>query len=256
MFIDSHCHLELEEFDKDRPGTIDRAMTHGLSHLITVATEEKYFPRLVEIIESNLAVYGAIGLHPHNAASYSDVFEKKVQRLLAHPKIVGYGEIGLDFYRNHSPHEVQTRVFRRQLEVAIDSQLPVIIHSRDARDETLRIVREMGLSSHPFVFHCYSYDVATAEEIVALGGYLSIPGTVTYKNASVPDVVDRIPLDRVLSETDAPFLAPIPYRGKRNEPAYVTLVVKEIARIKRMEVAHVASVIKQNFFELFKKIKP
>jgi TatD DNase family protein len=254
MFIDSHCHLELEEFDKDRAIAIERAMAAGVSRILIVATEEKYFSMLVKIIEGNPSIYGAIGLHPHNAIAYCDGFERTVRQLLSHPKIVGYGEIGLDFYRNHSPKDVQIRVFKKQIKVAIESKLPVIIHSRDARHETLSIVREMGLSEHPFIFHCYSYDVATAKELLDMGAYLSIPGTVTYKNSIVSEVVRQVPLDRILSETDSPFLSPAPHRGKRNEPAYVAVVVEEIARVKNMDIQMVASVLEQNFFTLFTKI--
>jgi TatD DNase family protein len=251
MFVDSHCHLELEDYDEDREQTIRRASDAGVSYVLTVATEAKYFPRLVEIIDSHPRVYGAVGLHPHNAVDYSPAFETTVKELSSHPKIVGYGEIGLDFYRNHSPRDVQIRVFIRQIEVARERGLPIIIHSRDARDETLHIIRETGLPGYPFVVHCYSYDVDTALKLVDMGAHLSIPGTVTYKKSGVADVVRQLPLESLLSETDAPFLAPSPLRGKRNEPAFVRLVVEQIAVLKGKEPGEVGTILANNFVRLF-----
>jgi TatD DNase family protein len=251
MFVDSHCHLELEEYDDDRDLAIERALSTGVSQMLTVATESKYFPKLVEIMDSHPSIYGAVGLHPHSASDYSDAFEATVRKLAKHPKIVGYGEIGLDFYRNHSPRDVQLSVFRRQVELAQTLSLPVIVHSRDARDDTLRIIRESGLSGYPMVVHCYSYDLPTALELIDMGAYLSVPGTITYKKAGVSEVVRHVPLERLLSETDAPFLAPTPHRGRRNEPAFVRLVVEEIARVKEMAVGSVAQILSANFTRLF-----
>jgi TatD DNase family protein len=251
MFIDSHCHLELEEYDEDRDVVIERAHAAGVSLMLSVATERKYFPKLLEIVDKHQSVYGAIGLHPHNATDYGDEFERAVKDMANHPKIVAYGEIGLDFFRNHSPRDVQLRVFQKQVEVARDLGLPVIIHSRDARDDTLRIIKETGLPGYPMVVHCYSYDLPTARELIELGAYLSIPGTVTYKKSGVAEIVTHLPLERLLSETDAPFLAPVPYRGKRNEPAFVRLAVDEIARAKGLSVDDVARRLADNFAGLF-----
>lgn len=251
MFVDSHCHLEMEEYDKDRQRVIDRAAADRITYMVTVGTDPTYFPRVVEMIDKHPHVYGAVGIHPHNASSYSADVERAVKDHLQHPKIVAYGEIGLDFYRNHSPHDVQIKVFRRQIELGREAGLPIVIHSRDARDETLKIMREMGLHEHPTVIHCYSYDLDTAKELLDMGMYLSIPGTVTYKNSLLPGIVAHAPLDRLLSETDAPFLSPQPHRGKRNEPAMVRLVVEEIARIRQARVDEVASQLMATFKNLF-----
>lgn len=251
MFVDSHCHLELEEYDDDRAAVIERALATGVSQMLTVGTEERYFPRVVEIIETWEHVFGAVGIHPHNAAAYSDALEERIKGYLSHPKIVGYGEIGLDFYRDYAPHDVQITAFLRQIELARASGLPIIVHSRDAREETVDILRGAHLEDHKTVIHCYSYDLDTARKMLDLGFFLSIPGTVTYKNSTLGDVVRYVPADRLLSETDAPFLTPQPMRGKRNEPAHVSIVAGEIARIKQMPVEEAASLLADTFFRVF-----
>jgi TatD DNase family protein len=251
MFIDSHCHLELEEYDDDRSAVIERALADGVSLMLTVGTEERYFPKVTEIVETYERVLGAVGIHPHNAADYSDDLEERIKGYLTHPKIVGYGEIGLDFYRDHAPHDVQIAAFERQIEIARAAALPLIIHSRNAREETLDILRNARLEDHKTVIHCYSYDLDTARKMLDLGFFLSIPGTVTYKNSTLGDVVRYVPFDRLLSETDAPFLTPQPKRGKRNEPANVCLVAREIARIKQTAVEEAAPLLADTFSRVF-----
>ncbi|OPY65490.1 MAG: putative deoxyribonuclease YcfH [Syntrophorhabdaceae bacterium PtaU1.Bin034] len=252
MFVDSHCHLEMEDYDKDRQSVIDRGVKEGVSYMLTVGTEERYFSRVAQIVDSNPTVFGAIGIHPHNAKDYSPALEESIRKHLAHPKIVGYGEIGLDFFRNHSPREAQLEAFRRQIGLAREAGLPIIIHSRNAKRETLEVLEEAGLGDHKTVIHCYSYDLATAKKLLGMGRfYLSIPGTVTYKNTGLTDIVRHVPLDRLLSETDAPFLTPEPKRGRRNEPAYVRLVVETIARIKQQPVEEVASALAATFSDIF-----
>ncbi len=251
MFIDSHCHLEMEEYDEDRDRVVASALREGISSMLTVGTEQRYFAKVVEIAESYPCVLGAIGVHPHNAAAYSDALEQEIKAFLAHPRIIGYGEIGLDFYRNYAPRDVQMTVFARQIEVARTAGLPIIIHSRNAAEETLGILREARLEGHSTIVHCYSYGIETARELLDMGMYLSIPGTVTYKNSGLPEVVRYVPLDRLLSETDAPFLSPQPYRGKRNQPAFVRLVVEEIARIKQGSIGETAQVLADTFLRLF-----
>jgi TatD DNase family protein len=251
MFVDSHCHLELEEYDEDRESVIELARKSGISHMVTVATEERYFRKVIELAESFSTVYAVLGVHPHNAESYSDALEDVIRGYLSHPKIVGYGEIGLDFYRDYAPRATQMEVFRRQIEVGRAAHLPLIIHSRNAREETLDVLREAGLEDHKTIIHCYSYDLNTARTLLDMGMYLSVPGTITYKSSNLPEVVRYVPLDRLLSETDAPFLTPQPYRGKRNQPAFVKLVVEEIARLRGMSVEEVASVLTNTFTALF-----
>jgi TatD DNase family protein len=251
MFVDSHCHLELEEYDDDRDRIIGLARDTGVSYMVTVGTEEQHFEKVVRIIDSYPTVYGAIGVHPHNAESYSDRLETIIKRFLHHPKIIAYGEIGLDYYRDYSPRDAQIRAFERQIELARVDGLPIIVHSRNAKEETIGILKGAGLETHKTIIHCYSYDLDTARRLLDMGMYLSIPGTITYKNSGLTEIVGYVPLDRLLSETDAPFLTPQPHRGKRNQPAYVGLVVQEIARIKEMDVKETARVLGETFTRLF-----
>ncbi len=251
MFVDSHCHLELEEYDDDRSEVIARALHAGVSQMVTVATEERYFARAIEIAETHHEVYAALGVHPHNSADYSDALEERIKGYLAHPRIVGYGEIGLDFYRDYAPRDVQANAFRRQIEVARSAGLPIIVHSRNAKKETLGILIDANLRDHKTIIHCYSYDLETAKKMLDMGFFLSIPGTVTYKNSTLGDIVRYVPADRLLSETDAPFLSPQPFRGKRNEPAHVRLVAEEIARIKQMSIDEVSRLLADTFARIF-----
>jgi TatD DNase family protein len=241
----------MEEYDSDRRQVIDRAVKENISFMLTVGTEEKYFSRVIEIIDGNPCVYGAIGIHPHNARDYSNTTEKAIRATLTHPKIVGYGEIGLDFYRDHSPRSIQKAVFERQIALAKEYGLPLIIHSRDSKDETITVLKAAGLNGYPTVIHCYSYDLDAAKTFLEMGFYLSVPGTVTYRNPVLADVIRSTPLERLLSETDSPFLAPTPKRGKRNEPAYVRFVVEEIARLKGTSIQETTTILKDNFSTLF-----
>jgi TatD DNase family protein len=252
MFVDSHCHLEMESFDKDRDEVIKRSVKEGLSYILTVGTEARYFDRVTDMLDRYPEVYGAVGIHPHNSTEYAGDLVQTMTRYLTHRKIVALGEIGLDFFRNYSPKDSQSETFRAQLSLAKGMGLPVIIHSRNARDETLAILRDMGAGQSNGVIHCYSYDVPTAREALDMGYYISIPGTITYrKTEHLNKVVEYVPLDRLLAETDAPFLAPVPHRGKRNEPLFVKLTVAKIAAIRNLDINEVASCIRDNFVRLF-----
>jgi TatD DNase family protein len=252
MFVDSHCHLEMEDFEKDRQEVIERGLREGLQYMLTVGTEEKYFNKVVEIIERYPAVYGAIGIHPHNSKDYNGQLEKTISTYLKNKKIIAYGEIGLDFFKNYSPRESQINAFQIQLEVAKRAKLPVIIHSRSARDETIQILGTACNGNLGGVIHCYSYDLTTAKKFLDMGFTISFPGTITYKNAHpLIDVVKYTPTDRILAETDAPFLTPHPHRGKRNEPWFVKLTIERIAHAKGKGVEETASQLIQNFEKLF-----
>lgn len=252
MFVDSHCHLEMESYDRDRTRVIDDGFRNGLSAMVTVGTEESYFQKVIDIVESHSNIYGAIGIHPHNAQDFNEALAGTIRRYIRHKKIVGYGEIGLDFFKNHSPRKTQETVFREQIEIAKEVRLPIIVHSRSAPEETLNILREHYKNQHGGVIHCYSYDLTLARKFLDLGFYISIPGTITYpKNHTLIEVVKNIPLDRILSETDAPFLTPQPKRGKRNEPAFVKFTVEKIAQILEKPVDEVAQAILANFESAF-----
>lgn len=252
MFVDSHCHLEMEEYDADRKRVIERSAKEGVRYILTVATEERYFPKAQELVDAYPMVYGALGIHPHNSKEYNERVSSAVRRYASGEKFVAYGEIGLDFYRNYAPRETQVKAFRAQIELARELSLPIIVHSRDAKDETLSILNEMNAGVNGGVMHCYSYDLATARTLLDMGFYLSIPGTITYKSASpLLETLRYAPLDRILSETDAPFLTPLPHRGRRNEPAYVSLVVKAIAQAVARPLEDVSETLCTNFVNLF-----
>ncbi|MCX7965994.1 MAG: TatD family hydrolase [Syntrophorhabdaceae bacterium] len=251
MFIDSHCHLEMESYIKDREHVIKRAQDGGISYILTVGTEEKYFNIVSELTKKYNDIYGAIGIHPHNSSQFNHNTEKKIRDYLkSHRKIVAYGEIGLDFFKNYSPHDIQKEVFIHQIHIAKELNLPIIIHSRAAEEDTLKILKETGVSRG--VIHCFSYNKEYAKKFLNLGFYISIPGTITFsKKQESIDVVKYIPLDRLLAETDAPFLTPEPHRGKRNEPLYVKYTVEAIARIRNEDLEKLKYAIYKNFIDLF-----
>ncbi|MBP6941401.1 MAG: TatD family hydrolase [Syntrophorhabdaceae bacterium] len=252
MFVDSHCHLEMESFSKDRDQVIEKSVDEGLKYILTVGTEERYFAKVVEIVNSNPIVYGAIGIHPHNSTDFNGNAAATIRSYLKQKKIVGYGEIGLDFFKNYSPKDVQMKAFREQLALAADEGLPVIIHSRNALTETLQILGEAYRNMHGGVVHCYSYDRQTAKRLLDMGFYISIPGTITYRSAEeLVKVVEYIPGERILAETDAPFLTPHPHRGKRNVPYFVKLTTVKMAEIRRQQVEELAATICDNFIRLF-----
>ena len=254
MFVDSHCHLEMENFEKDRKKVIDNCIKEGLLYMLTVGTEEKYFEKVIQLIGENPSVYGAIGIHPHNSRDLNDALLPKINKILTHSKIVAYGEIGLDFFKNYSPKDIQVDAFKKQLNLAEQAKLPIIVHSRNAKDETLQILKETKGSDAGGVIHCYSYDLDAAGKLLDMGFYISIPGTITYTNAKkLEEVVQYLPMDRILAETDAPFLTPHPHRGKRNEPYYVKYTIEKIARIKNKDVEEIAVHLHDNFKRLFLK---
>jgi TatD DNase family protein len=242
----------MEDFEKDRQEVIEKSLRDGLQNILTVGTDETYFGKVVQIIERYPSVYGAIGVHPHNSKEYSPQLEKTISSFLKNKKIVGYGEIGLDFFKNYSPRESQIHAFQLQLEVAKSSKLPAIIHSRNAKDETIQILNTACDGNLGGVIHCYSYDLPAAKKFLDMGFTISIPGTITYKNShNLADVVKFTPIDRLLAETDAPFLTPHPYRGKRNEPSFVKLTIDRIAQLKGKTIEETASHLTQNFERLF-----
>ncbi len=251
-YIDSHAHLDLPEFNRDRDEVIERARSENVSAIITIGIGLKECRRALQIAEKQPGVYAALGIHPHNAESFDLKAADFLEENLGRPKVVAVGEIGLDYYRMRSPKEKQIRAFRAQLDIARSAGLPVIIHDRDAHQDTLSILREENQNSTGGVLHCFSGDTRMARECIDMGYYISIPGTVTFKNAhAVRDVAEKIPLEHMLIETDCPFLTPAPFRGKRNEPSYVRFVAEEIARIKHISPESVAVAATRNTISLF-----
>jgi len=250
--IDSHAHLEMPEFKQDRKDVIQRAKDNGIDYILTVGIDIEACKQAIALAEEHKFVYAILGIHPHNAKDIDESTYPLLRKLTQHDKVCALGEIGLDFFRNLSPPEVQTKRFRELIALARELRLPVVVHDRNAHQETLSILKEEKAFEVGGVIHCFSGDYEMASKCLNMGFYISIPGTITFKNAkSLQEVVRSIPLDRILLETDSPFLTPMPFRGKRNEPSYVRYIAEKIAKIKKLDLEEVASVTSQNVKTLF-----
>ena len=252
MLIDSHCHLDMKNFDKDREAVIQRAQKDGIVHMISIGIDVGSSQSAIDLARQYDFISATVGCHPHDADECSSLDLEKLTSMAVEPEVVAWGEIGLDYYRNYSKKENQRKIFQVQLELAQRAELPVIIHDRDAHKEVYAILEKMGKGERKGIIHCFSGDRGLAEAFIALGYYISIPGTVTYKKAGqIKEVAATIPLDRMLVETDAPFLAPVPRRGKRNEPSYVAYTAREIARLRDIPFETVAEQTTRNARTIF-----
>jgi TatD DNase family protein len=250
--IDSHAHLDSGKFESDRAATIQRAEENGISHILTIGCDLDSSAKSVAIAAQFPQVYAAVGVHPHAAEEINTAGIERLEQLLAQPKVVALGEIGLDYFRDRSPRDIQREAFRRQIRLARQVNKPIIVHDRDAHDEVLQILIEEDGAQVGGVLHCFSGDRKMAQQCLDLGFYLSFPGPVTYpKNDFTRDVVRSIPIERLLVETDCPYLAPQPFRGQRNEPAYVRATAEKIAALKGLSLADVARITSRNCRQLF-----
>ena len=257
MFIDSHAHIDGPEFDADREEVIERARAAGVSTILNVGTGDPHsgaFERAVELGRQHPNIYTAIGTHPHDAKLYDDRAEEKIKTLVQSERVIAWGEIGLDFHYDNSPRDVQVAVFKRQLRAARECDLPVVIHTREAEAETIEILREEYAGApRGGVFHCFSGSVELAEKAVELGFMVSFSGIVTFKKADeLREAARQVPLARLLIETDCPYLTPIPYRGKRNEPAYVVEVARCLAELHELDMEVMGDLTSDNFHRLFR----
>lgn len=257
MFIDSHAHIDGPEFDNDREQVIERARHASVTTILNVGTGDpnsEAFERAVQLSATHDFIYSALGTHPHDAKLYNAASEAKTKRLLTeNDRMVAWGEIGLDFHYDNSPREVQQEVFRRQLVAAQELNLPVIIHTREAEAETIQILKDnYSTARQRGVFHCFSGSLKLAKEAVDLGFYISFSGIVTFKKADeLRQVATYVPLDRIMVETDCPFLAPIPFRGKRNEPAFVVEVARCVSELRHLDLESFAKLTSKNFSTCF-----
>ena len=252
MLIDSHAHLDIRDFNQDRSEVIERAVSGGLTHIITIGIDLDSSRSALELAGAYDFIHAAVGYHPHNAEACTPQALDSLVQIASDPKVVAWGEIGLDFYRHYAPRDAQFRAFQQQLEIANDLNLPIIIHDRDAHEDVFEMLKKMGKGERKGVIHCYSGDRDLAAGFIEMGYYISIPGTVTYKKATqMKDVAASIPMERMLIETDAPFLTPVPKRGKRNEPFFVTYTAREIARLRNMTFEEVTTQTAKNTKELF-----
>ena len=257
MLVDSHCHLDFPDFDADRDALVERARAAGVGTLVTMSTRVAKFARLKAIAARYDNVWCSIGTHPHNAAEEPEVTAVQLADIAtAEPKVVAIGEAGLDYHYDKSPRESQREGFLRHIAAARMTQLPLVIHARDADDDIAAILEdETGKGAFPFVLHCFSSGAALARRGLALGGYVSFSGILTFKNSdALRAVAAEVPLDRLLVETDAPYLAPPPHRGRRNEPAYVVETAKVLASVKGLSDDALATATTDNFHRLFNKV--
>ena len=254
MLVDSHCHLDFAELAEERAAVLARARAAGVGTMVTIGTRLDAFAGVLAIAEAEPDIWCSVGAHPHEAADHADLLPDRLAALAQHPKVVGIGETGLDYHYDLSPRDIQQRVFRAHIRAARAMELPLIIHAREADDDIAEILVEEN--APPGVLHCFSSGRALAEAGLALGFYVSISGIVTFKNADgLRAIVRDLPLDRILVETDSPYLAPVPYRGRRNEPAFVAVTAAAVAALKGVEPAMLAATTTANFFRLFKKAR-
>jgi TatD DNase family protein len=252
--IDTHCHLDWKAFDLDREAVIDRAVQAGVTRMITIGVDVPSSRRAIDLAEQHAAVYAAVGVHPNDCAGFDAAVLSEVRSLAQHSKVVAIGEIGLDFYWHKIDHETQARAFRAQLELAAELHKPVIIHSRDAAPEVLTLLEDFTQHAARITgtLHSYFDDLAIAQRAFAIDFYIGITGPITFKKSDRErEIVKQVPLDRLLLETDAPFLTPVPQRGKRNEPAYVRHVAETIARVRALPVEEIAQQSTENAERLF-----
>lgn len=256
MLVDSHCHLDFESFDDERGEIVNRAQLAGIGRMVTICTRVRQFSKVVAIAERYENIYCSVGTHPHNAGEETEVTSDDLISHAEHPKVVAIGEAGLDYHYDNSPREAQAAGFRTHIAAARFTGLPLVIHAREADDDIIDILKEeSGKGTFPFVLHCFSSGRRLAEAGIELGGYVSFSGILTFKNSTeLREIARGLPRDRLLVETDAPYLAPVPKRGKRNEPAFVVHTAACLAETLGLNLEHTAEITTANFFRLFAKV--
>jgi len=257
FLVDSHCHLDFPDYAGQVDRIVARAADAGVGVCLSIGTELKRFPGVRAVAEKFPNVWCSVGIHPHEAEKELLDDEAALIREAAHPKVVGIGETGLDYYYEHSPRVPQQKNFRSHIAAARQTGLPVIVHTRDADDDTIDILRdEMGKGRFTGLIHCFTGTQKLADAALELGLYISVSGIATFKNSTaLRDVIKTVPLERLLVETDAPFLAPVPYRGKTNEPAFVVHTARMLAELKGVSENELAAATTDNFFHLFSKVQ-
>ena len=255
MIIDTHAHIDVSDFDEDREAVIERARENGVQYMVNIGCDIESSYRSMELAEQHDFIYATAGIHPHDVKSINGDTYAHLRQLLLHPKVIALGEIGLDFFKNYSPQDVQRTHFRNQIQLAREMNKPIIIHSRDAKEDIIAILSEFypnNPNAQSGIFHCFSGDQELADKALEMGFYISFSGSVTFKKAeALREVAKTIPADRLFAETDCPYLTPVPHRGKRNEPAYVNFTAEKLAEIRGLKIDDVQRTMALNFFELF-----
>lgn len=256
MLFDSHAHLDGERFDKDRDKVVERAKASGISYIMNPGADFESSVKAVELASKYDMIYAAVGVHPHDTKDMDDIMLELIKGLAKKPKVMAIGEIGLDFYYDNSPRDVQKEWFRKQIRLAKNVNLPIIIHDREANNEVMNILKEEKAFDNGVLMHCYSGSAQLARQYIKLGAYISIAGPLTFKNArKAVEVVKTIPIEYLMVETDSPYLTPEPYRGKRNESSYVKYVAEKIAQIKEISFEEVAEKTTENAKKYFGILK-
>ena len=255
MLTDSHCHLNYKGLVEDQPGVIARARAAGVGTMLNISTRESEWDAIIATAETDADIWASIGIHPHEADAHPDVDTAKLVERARHPKVIGIGETGLDYYYDHSDRERQRKSFRAHIAAARETGLPLIVHTRDAEEDTADILaEEMANGAYTGVIHCFTASGAFADKALELGLYISISGIVTFKNArDLQETAKRLPEDRLLIETDAPFLAPVPHRGRTCEPAYVADTARFLAELRGTSIDALGQATTRNFQALFRK---
>lgn len=253
MLFDTHVHLNARQFKEDREEVIQRAFDNGVQYMVVVGFDAETIPLAIEIAESYENIYAAVGWHPVDAIDMTDKDLAWIEELSSHPKVVAIGEMGLDYHWDKSPKDIQKEVFRKQIRLAKKVNMPIIIHNREATEDIIAILQEENAKEVGGIMHCYNDSIQYVQDCLDMNFYISLGGPVTFKNASLPkEVAKEVPLNRLLVETDAPYLAPHPNRGKRNEPAYVRLVAEKIAELREISLEEVSQKTTENAFQVFK----
>jgi len=255
MLIDSHCHLEYKGLVEDRPGVLDRARAAGIKGFLSISTRQSEWDQVIGTAEAEDDVWASVGIHPHEADQHADLGEAALLEKAAHRKVIGIGETGLDYYYDHSDRTKQQALFRRHISVSRKTGLPLIVHTRDAEDDTIAIIKEeMGKGTFPALIHCFTASAGCARQVLDLGLYISLSGIVTFKSAKdLQAIAADLPEDRLLVETDAPFLAPVPHRGHVCEPAFTADTARFVAELRGVSAEALAQSTTANFFRLFQK---
>ena len=258
MLVDSHCHLDFPDFDGELDDVVCRAHEAGIGHMLTICTRVTKFDAVRVIAEKYDNVFCTVGVHPHNAEDEPEVTAEHLIRLAEHPKVVGFGETGLDFHYDNSPRDVQERSFRAHIRAARETGLPLVVHNRDSDADMARILNEEHeKGTFPGLIHCFGGGRVLADSVLGIGFFISFSGIVTFKKADdLRQIAGAVPVDRILVETDSPYLAPVPKRGKRNEPAFTAFTAAQVAEVKGMALETFTQATTENFFRLFSKAQP
>ncbi len=255
MLVDSHCHLDFDDFEEDTAEIIERARENGVCMILNAGNNLNELDNQLELSEKYPFVYSAVGVHPHNAEEYPDLTAEILIEKARHKKIIGIGETGLDYYYDYAPRDLQIKLFREHIKAAQETGLPIIIHNRESDDDMIAEL-DKAYKEKPFsgVIHCFSSSRKLADFALSIGFYLSASGMITFnKCGELRDIFEKIPLNRLLVETDSPFLAPVPKRGKRNEPSYVMYTAEKLAQLRDMPFEQIAQITSDNFCNLFRK---